>query len=98
MGAAVALVVLAVGSAGCGGDPAMSGRAADRLHTQVAAVEYAIAGGDFSAARDGLNEIRATTVRMADRGEVDAARAAEIVDAVEEADLELVRLEERGGG
>ena len=93
----VALAVV-LGLAGCGDDPAMSERTSHRLETQVSAVEYAIAGGEYDAAREGLNEIRATTVRLADQGDVEAARASEIIDAIEEVDLLLVRLEEGQGG
>jgi hypothetical protein len=90
---AVALVVFA----GCGGDdPALSDRAAQRLRSQVAAVVYAIAGRSYANARTGLAEVRATTIRLTDAGEVDGDRATEIVDRIEALDTLLVRQEASG--
>ena len=87
---AIALLVFA----GCGSDdPALSDRAAERLRNQVAAVEYAIAGGSYADAREGLGELRATTIRLTDAGDIDGDRAPEILAAVEALDIQLVRLE-----
>lgn len=90
-GAALALAAALLFSA-CGDDDTEEGRAEQRLQAQVAAVEYAVAGGDYDAARQGLNRIRATTIRFADRGHLDALRATEILDAVEATDLVLIRM------
>jgi len=93
---AVALFVV-LAAAACGeDDPALTDRAARRLDEQVAAVEFAIAGGDYEAARLGLTEVRTTTLRLAERGEVDDLRAPAILAALEELDTRLGRLDTEG--
>lgn len=94
--AAVALLVVLTGAACGGDDPALSDRAANRLDDQVTAVEYAIAGGEYRAARLGLTEIRATTIRLAERGEVHELRAPVILAALQELDGRLARLDADG--
>lgn len=90
--AVVSVVLTGLVLTGCGGGSSEDGRATERLKAQVAAVEYAVAGGDYDAARQGLNRIRATTIRLTDRGHIDSLRATEILDAVEDTDLVLIRL------
>jgi hypothetical protein len=94
--AAVALLVVLTTAACSGDDPALTDRAAHRLDEQVAAVEFAIAGGDYEAARLGLTEVRTTTMRLAERGEVDDLRAPVILAALEELDTRLGRLDAEG--
>jgi hypothetical protein len=84
--AGVALVLCLV-TTGCGGDD-LSDRAADRLQEQVAAVGFAAAGGEYEAARQGLDRVRATTARLVERDEIDLGRAERIfgeIDRVEAA-------------
>jgi hypothetical protein len=91
---ATALAVGLVLSA-CGGDDgdAISSRAAARLQEQVAAVQYASAGEAYGPAREGLDEIRATTARLVERGEIDPRRAAQILEEIDRVDAALARTE-----
>jgi hypothetical protein len=91
---AAVVVALAFVAGACGGDePEIEDRAARRLGNQISAVEFAIAGGAYPEARAGLAEIRATTIRMTDRGDVDEDRAPAILDAIDDLEVLLVRLE-----
>ena len=90
--AVVLVTVLAVSA--CGSDePALTDRASRRLEDQIAAVEFAVAGGEYQAARQGLGEIRATTIRLADRRRIHPERVPLILAAVEDVEGRLVRLE-----
>ena len=87
---ALALVLAGCGDGGGGG---LSERAADRLQDQVAAVQYAAAGGAYGPAREGLDQLRSTTTRLVERGEVDPFRADRIFDEIERVDAVLDQLE-----
>ncbi len=90
----VAVVVLAVSLlVGCGDDgDSMSRRTADRLHDQVAAIQYAAAGGAYDAARQGLDRLRATVDRLEDRGELNPLQAGHIRDEADRVDEVLADL------
>jgi hypothetical protein len=81
----VLIVTLTGGLAlgGCGSDPEISEDAAARLQSQVAAIEYAIAGGNIPAAEDGLERLRQTTEGLAENGGVSDRRAVLIDEAIE---------------
>jgi hypothetical protein len=93
-GLAVALVLAGCLLAGCGDDGGgeMSERAADRLHEQVAAIQYAAAGEAYEPARQGLQELRSTVERLLERGDLSSAKAQEILEEAERVDQVLAEL------
>ena len=85
--AAIALVLL---GASCGGEDGSIERPAARaLNQQIDLVEFAASAQEYDAARQGLERVRVTAARFADRGEIDDLRLAEILQAVDELDRSL---------
>ena len=50
---------------------------------------YAAAGGEYEAARQGLDRVRATTARLVERDEIDLGRAERIVGEIDRVEAAL---------
>ena len=95
LGAAASALALTVALlAGCGGSDGdkMSRRAADQLQDQVAAIEYAAAGEAYGPAQEGLDQLRSTTRRLAENGQLGPDRAARILAQIDHVDAVLTDL------
>ena len=90
---AVAVVLLAVGLAACGGDqPALSDQAAADLQAGVSRVRAAAGAGDRAAAGDHLAAVRSTVDRYRGQGQISAGRAADVLAAAAEVEARLALL------
>jgi hypothetical protein len=86
----VAVAALALLGASCGDDGGgVDRRAARALDEQIDLVEFAASAGEYDAARQGLDQVRATAARFAERGSIDEFRLAEILDAVDDLERSL---------
>jgi hypothetical protein len=91
LGAAAFVAMLAVG---CGGSstPTMDGDAAARLHTQVAAVRYAVMVRDADGAARALQTLRMSVARLQRAGHVTDAKATQILAAADAVGTNLVSI------
>ena len=90
-------LVLALGLAACGGggDGGDVDRPAARaLNEQIDLVEFAASAHEYDAAREGLEQVRTTATRFAERGSIDEARLVVILDAVDGLERSLAEAEE----
>ena len=95
LGAVASALILTVGVvSGCGGsdDAKLSRRAADQLQDQVAAIEYAAAGEAYGPAQEGLDQLRSTTRRLAESGQLGPDRAARILAEADRVEAVLADL------
>ena len=88
--ALVAAVLVLVGAA-CGGDDGggVDRPAARALNQQIDLVQFAASAHRYDAARQGLDRVRTTAERFAERGSIDEPRLAEILEAVDDLDRSL---------
>ncbi|MFP5297814.1 MAG: hypothetical protein ACLGHL_02355 [Actinomycetota bacterium] len=73
----------------CGGEQ-ITDAASEQLQNQVATVREVASTGDPSTAREELDELVSMVEEMSDDGEIDEAKAREILAAAQDVEAELV--------